>query len=100
METTDFLVAFFERTLLFTDRVPSGWTDERPRFELLKATQASFCWPEALTSTLVAESIGPRYCAVELFRPPRVAGSRRSALLAGERGAAPHVAGPKGERRA
>jgi hypothetical protein len=41
--TTDFLVAFIGRTLLLTDGVPSGWTGERPRFEPLKATRASFC---------------------------------------------------------
>lgn len=100
METTDFLVAFIERTLLLTDRAPSGWTGERPRFELLKATRASFCWPEALAPTPVAESISPHYCVVELFRSPGVAGTRRSALLAGERGAAPRIADPKGKRRA
>ncbi len=100
METTDFLVAFDEKILLLTDRVPSGWTGERPRFELLKATRANFCWPEALAPTPVAASIGPRYCEVELFKSPGVAGTRWSALLAGECGASPRVAGPKGDRRA
>lgn len=100
METTGVLVAFIERILLLTDRVPSGWTDERPRFELLKATRANFSWPEALAPTPVAASVGPHYCAVEPFQSPGVAGTCRSALLAGERGVAPLVAGLKGDRRA
>ncbi len=100
METTGFLVAFIERTFLLTDRVPSGWTGERPRFELLKATRANFSWPEALAPTPVASSVGPHYCAVEPFQLPGVAGTRWSALLAGERGAAPRVAGHKEDRLA
>ncbi|HZG63066.1 MAG TPA: hypothetical protein VEY13_06080 [Rubrobacteraceae bacterium] len=94
------MVAFIERTLLLTDRVPSGWTGERPRFELLKTTRANFSWPEALAPTPVAASVGPHYCAVQPFQSPGAAGTRRSALLAGERGAAPRVAGHKGDRLA
>jgi hypothetical protein len=48
----------------------------------------------------VAVSIGPHYGAVGPFRSPGVTGTRRSALLAWERGTAPRVAGPEGKRRA
>jgi hypothetical protein len=45
-------------------------------------------------------SIDPQYGAVGPFRSPGVTGTRRSALLARERGTAPRVAGPEGKRRA
>jgi hypothetical protein len=48
----------------------------------------------------VAVSIDPQYGAVGPFRSPGVTGTRRSALLARERGTAPRVAGPEGKRRA
>ena len=49
--TTDFLVAFIGRTLLLTEGVLTGCIGERPRFEPLKATRASFCRPGALAPT-------------------------------------------------
>ena len=52
------------------------------------------------TLEAAAVSIGPHYGAVGPLRPPEATGTRRSALLAWERGAAPRVAGPEGKRRA
>jgi hypothetical protein len=76
--------------------------DKRPQLsityeELLKAGGSR---ADAGNGTLksVAVSIDPQYGTVGSFRPPRVTGTRWSALLALERGTTPGVVGSEGKR--